>query len=259
MLPTPDAYSGSRGGSQHPDKKRVGGHQVVLSDVVEHELLPSAVALLPTPNTMEHLPVREGEAYEKHLHRGDLNGSRRNAGSNLREVVVHDLLPTPAAADGSGSGRHNSTGHQDTLPGTVLLMTPKAGDADFGLPRTSGRPPEKSTHLATQLEFNQFGLFKAAIDRWQTVIGRPAPAPTRPTGMNGGQRLSPEFTEWMMGVPAGHITNPEIWAGGGLTDSQIRNAQLKACGNGVVPQQAALAVERLLQFVPSRIFRKGSQ
>lgn len=34
-----------------------------------------------------------------------------------------------------------------------LLPTPKAGDADFALPRTSGRPPEKSTHLATRLKY----------------------------------------------------------------------------------------------------------
>lgn len=217
-MPTPDAYSGSRGGSQHPDKRRAGGHTVSLADVTEQ-------ALLPTPNTMEHLPVREGEAYEKHLHRGDLNGSRRKAGSNLREVVVHDLLPTPTTSDANGVGEHG----------------------------TGGRD------LRTEIAMSPFGSFAPAIERWAIVLDREAPAPTRPDGKSGGMRLSPEFTEWMMGVPAGHITNPEIWAGGGLTDSQVRNAQLKACGNGVVPQQAALAVTRLLQFVPSRIFRKGSQ
>jgi DNA (cytosine-5)-methyltransferase 1 len=40
----------------------------------------------------------------------------------------------------------------------------------------------------------------------------------------------------MMGLPAGHVTEA------GLT----RNQQLKALGNGVVPQQAALAVGYLL-------------
>jgi DNA (cytosine-5)-methyltransferase 1 len=42
----------------------------------------------------------------------------------------------------------------------------------------------------------------------------------------------------MMGLPAGHVTAPEI----GLTRAQ----QLKALGNGVVPQQAALALRTLL-------------
>jgi DNA (cytosine-5)-methyltransferase 1 len=42
----------------------------------------------------------------------------------------------------------------------------------------------------------------------------------------------------MMGLEPGHVTNPEI----GLT----RNEQLRVLGNGVVPQQAALALTRLL-------------
>ncbi len=49
---------------------------------------------------------------------------------------------------------------------------------------------------------------------------------------------SPDFVEWMMGLPAGWVTAPEI----GLTRAQ----QLKAIGNGVVPQQAAYAFRDLL-------------
>jgi hypothetical protein len=45
----------------------------------------------------------------------------------------------------------------------------------------------------------------------------------------------------MMGLPAGWITAEDI----GLK----RNDQLKACGNGVVPQQAELALRMLLQDV----------
>jgi len=41
-----------------------------------------------------------------------------------------------------------------------------------------------------------------------------------------------------MGLPQGHVTDPA----NGLTRAQ----QLKALGNGVVPQQAALAVAALL-------------
>lgn len=43
--------------------------------------------------------------------------------------------------------------------------------------------------------------------------------------------------EWMQGLPEGWVT-----AVPGLT----RNAQLKALGNGVVPQQAELALRLLL-------------
>ena len=36
LLPTPGAYDGNRGGSQHPDKRRGGGHSVTIQDVAEH-------------------------------------------------------------------------------------------------------------------------------------------------------------------------------------------------------------------------------
>jgi len=72
------------------------------------------------------------------------------------------------------------------------------------------------------------------------VTGRPAPAPTRPDGTGAAHRLSPVFVEWMMGLPAGWVT------GVGLS----RNRQLHALGNGVVPQQAALALARLLALDP---------
>ena len=38
LLPTPDAYEASRGGSQHPDKRREGGHSPYLASVVEWTL-----------------------------------------------------------------------------------------------------------------------------------------------------------------------------------------------------------------------------
>lgn len=41
LLPTPDAYLGSKGGSQHPDKRKRGGHQVSIADQAEHDLDPT--------------------------------------------------------------------------------------------------------------------------------------------------------------------------------------------------------------------------
>lgn len=50
-------------------------------------------------------------------------------------------------------------------------------------------------------------------------------------------RLSAKFSEWLMGLDAGHVTGvPGI----------SRNDQLKALGNGVVPAQAAAATRRWL-------------
>lgn len=75
------------------------------------------------------------------------------------------------------------------------------------------------------------------MERWERITGRVAPAPTNPDGRDGAHRLAPEFVEWMMGLPAGHVTGAPI----------TRAQQLKALGNGVVPQHAALAVRVLLE------------
>lgn len=48
LLPTPDAYQGSRGGSQDPEKRRAGGHTVSLADVLE-----KGADLLPTPRATD--------------------------------------------------------------------------------------------------------------------------------------------------------------------------------------------------------------
>ncbi|MET9253779.1 DNA cytosine methyltransferase [Streptomyces sp. NPDC003717] len=77
-----------------------------------------------------------------------------------------------------------------------------------------------------------WGPYAHAVARWEAVTGRPAPRPTDDRG-----RLTAEFVEWMMGLPHGHVT-----AVPGLS----RPAQLKALGNGVVPQQAAYALRFLL-------------
>lgn len=81
----------------------------------------------------------------------------------------------------------------------------------------------------------EWGKFEPAIRRWEATVGRSVPAPTKPDGKDGNKRLSSEFTEWMMGLQPGWITDC------GLS----RIEELKAAGNGVVPQQAALALEIL--------------
>jgi DNA (cytosine-5)-methyltransferase 1 len=156
---------------------------------------------------------------------------------------VVNLLSTPSAVDGGGGGRYSSDGHQSTLPGEVrllrLLPTPKAHDGEFGTPRTTGRPIEKSTHLGTIASLEKtshWGKYEPAIRRWEQIVG-PAPAPTEPN-KNGNPRLAAAFSQWLMGWPDGWVTDPDI----GIS----RNDQLRIVGNGVVPQQAAAAIRYLL-------------
>jgi len=89
--------------------------------------------------------------------------------------------------------------------------------------------------LAGLADADWWGDYAPTIARWERVIGRPAPEPTKP-GKKGGRRLAPVFVEWMMGLPQGHVTDVP-----NLAD----NAMLRALGNGVVPQQAAAAARAL--------------
>ena len=73
--------------------------------------------------------------------------------------------------------------------------------------------------------------YEPCIRRWEKVLRREAPEPRNKKG------VKPVFVEWMMGLPKGHVT------GLGLS----RTAQLKMLGNGVVPQQAALAIKLLTE------------
>ena len=84
-----------------------------------------------------------------------------------------------------------------------------------------------------ELQPIEWGQYQPAIERWEAVIDRTAPAPT--VIHKDKPRLNPAFVEWMMGLPAGHVT------GHGLSAAQ----ELKMLGNGVVPQQAALALQLL--------------
>jgi len=158
------------------------------------------------------------------------------------------LLPTPAVNDmGRGKtvedwdawteamqAKHgNGNGHGKSLEieAQRLLPTPTARDWKDGATNPDAVPVNG---LLGRAAWHDFGPYTAAIRRWEQVTGRPAPSPTEP-GANGRPRLSPRFVEWMMGLPDGWVTGVDI----------PRSAQLKALGNGVVPQQAALALAML--------------
>lgn len=127
-------------------------------------------ALIPTPTASDHKAGRHQEG----------------TGMSLSQAV--QMLPTPQATNATAS----STGYGANLHEVAreLLPTPSASDAIMGLPRTSGRPPEKATKLATRIEYTDFGMYEPTIARWGQVLGRPAPAPTVPPTREGGEHAS---------------------------------------------------------------------
>lgn len=114
-----------------------------------------------------------------------------------------------------------------------------------------GTPPGRRVPAAAvgsdHPEADQFdwGPYAPAIQRWEHVTGRAAPEPTM-QGRNG-PRLSPAFVEWMMGLRRPWVT------GLGLT----RGAELKILGEGVVPSQAAAALEILLNRAPAGVLEEA--
>ena len=95
-----------------------------------------------------------------------------------------------------------------------------------------GHGEEHQLPEAGRQEAFSWGDYGAAIQRWEWVIGRAAPAPVV------DDKMSSRFVEWMMGLPDGWVCDV------GLS----RTDELKVLGNGVVPQQAAFAYDWLLSL-----------
>jgi len=202
LLRTPTAQLAVNGGSQHPDKRKAGGHGPTLADEVEH--------LLPTPAVNDMGASYTPETWDAWTARMKAEHGNGNGHGNSLSIEALRLMPTPT--------------------------TTQRG-ADPNLDDRPGAGP--NLHNASI----NFGQYAPAIARWEALT-RPAPSPTEPTGKAGAHRLSPAFVEWLMGLPAGWVTDPAIWSG--VKSGAARNAQLKALGNGVVPQQGAAAVRHLL-------------
>jgi DNA (cytosine-5)-methyltransferase 1 len=121
--------------------------------------------------------------------------------------------------DVPGQDRQVATGSSEIVANTESL--------GFESIRSECGLGEESEQRSCEIGF--FGPYEHAIRRWEHVIGREAPYPVDDRG------VEPKFVEWMMGLPQGYVTD----LGFG------RSSELRMLGNGVVPQQGALAIELL--------------
>jgi DNA (cytosine-5)-methyltransferase 1 len=167
-------------------------------------------------------------------------GRPEPAGQLRRPDAALGSSPAPADTDSNAVREQPVTQPGRGRTAVADQHRPAAADTDRdGLPR---RPERDRPALSGQGGHEQrrvdplrcvldWGPYEPAVRRWEHATGRPAPRPTEPG--RSGERLSPVFVEWMMGLPAGHVTDvPGI----------SRNAQLRLLGNGVVPQQGAAAL-----------------
>jgi DNA (cytosine-5)-methyltransferase 1 len=151
-----------------------------------------------------------------------------------RHVLPAGGAPADAQGDGWDEGWAESAGF---LGGLHAAQRGRASAADPDSSRLErvGRVVPIKRHLDRRDSQDvSWGAYEPAIRRWERTLGRPAPRPTEPG--RTGERLSPRFVEWMQGLDPGWVTDVP-----GLT----RNEKLKLLGNGVVPQQAGLAVRLL--------------
>lgn len=122
LLPTPSANLGSNGGSQHPDKRRAGGHSIQLHDAVEH--------LLPTVRATDGQKSGPNQRGSK----GDLTiasavtqhfGEYQPAITRWEDITSHPAPPpTELSARGSHRLSHWFTEWMQGVPPGWICATP---------------------------------------------------------------------------------------------------------------------------------------
>lgn len=255
-LPTTRAQNGEDRNNKiwHRDASKPQNLENALAHVV-FDIPESSLLRSPTASQGQGGALGEAEARK----RGNTVGIRDQAMdlAKLQGFKVSreadNLLPTPIVRDykdgqsevlRDGKVQTDTVGRAIMNSGEVQLIgTPRANAADSSAKQVELGAPK--SRLEDQVLSITWGKFEPAIRRWEAVLGRPAPAPTKPDGKEGNHRLSSKFTEWMMGLPDNWITGHEL----------KRNDELKLAGNGVVPQQAELALRMLLENTPPRKVR----
>lgn len=226
--------------------------------------LPMSSVTLPESGTM-----RNGELFERPMlapltnvndysslptphaglgERGRDGVYRNPKGQQDLQHTLANLLPTPTAS------RIDAENEQSWLEKTEQLLADDQGvkTVSLGLAVRSMKTKSELTTIAQQLTVTDnklfddqdsqdntklqmnWGKYALAIKRWENLT-RPVPEPT--IKHNDKLRLNPKFVEWMMGLDDGHVT------GHGLSAAQ----ELKMLGNGVVPQQARMAINQLIE------------
>jgi DNA (cytosine-5)-methyltransferase 1 len=193
--------------------------------------------VLPTPTAVDGNTVAKSEL--------DGNDPKHRLKVAVQVLARDSFLPTPTTQDGKNNGGPSQFDRNTPPLNTQVLMLPTTRTSmKNGATKKELEAGNPKSRLETVTDW---GKYRPAIQRWEEVLDRPAPAPTKPDGKEGAHRLSSAFTEWLMGLPEGWVTDV------GLT----RNEELKACGNGVVPQQAATALRALLHDTPWSKIKEG--
>ena len=279
LLPTPMTSYSARSAEQWIEQRRAGNGQrrSVVGDlgIVAEQLLPTPRAGEPERSThlatRLHYTIGEGRASTSETGsredvrdvRGgdDSEAVRETAGGPNSIPGEEDLLSglwqhacgsdeecsSLESQEGDTDGRVR--GMRDHTGAARASQGPQPGEQHHGepdgpvrfVPSTAalGGGSREESGRDQECGGSPWGAYAPAIRRWEAVTGRLAPDPTIPSPRTGKPQLSPLLVEWMMGLPNGWFTDPEL----GLSRVQ----QLQLGGNGVVPQQAAYTIGALLE------------
>lgn len=150
--------------------------------------------MLPTPTASEPGLSQTPEVWDARQQRQLAKGNA--AFTDTLGIAMQReprLLPTPRVIDSEQRG--NPKGMTGTLASEArnlsrrLLATPKASDGEFAFPRTTGRPPDRATFLATQLKYRDDLGEPPKADRL-------LPTPTVMDGHNSRRASCVRHKEW---------------------------------------------------------------
>jgi hypothetical protein len=232
ILPTPTAWMAKAG-----DRSRSGNRTGLPGIATE------ATKLLPTVRASDGEKGSPGQ---------------QQKGMEALPAAAYRALPTPVAVDAKGV--RNATAERSPDSRVPVSRGTTMADALVPLPtpvasrRGAGQHPDKRAAGGHQVSLQDvattlpaevdWGIYAPAVRAAELVAGRPAPPPTELNRL-GNAQLSPRFVEWLMLLPEGWVTDPSIWEG--MSGPAARREQIRMLGNGVVPAQAAKAVDLLLE------------
>lgn len=274
LLPTPASARWALCDGRNPAMLEAGGHTPQLNDRVEYEMRVTSLMPTPTARDVNGENQRRDEtcvpgavAHAIHTNRTGTDATDVAWGLDDGRGVdfgrftpairrwEHVLdRPAPCPTQVTGGLRRWVAAHKDdpTLMDPAWLARHAPHDDRHARPDD----PERRRVVRRLLAADRGRmLLDPLFVRWcvEWDADRPIPATRLPdrsvldywkhrsrmAKFPSAAHLSPRFVEWMMGLEDRWVTDPLIWRG---VPGNHRNLQLRALGNGVVPQQAATAI-----------------
>ena len=182
--------------------KAGSGRSVNMAMAVQRELAWA------TPNTMDHLPPKEGAAIKKQF---ETHRKGRTAPSNLREQVNPKSWPTPTTQD--------TIEHKDMKLNEKGRRLTKDGKDSHSVGLGDQVKIEKGWQTPTTRDWKDTGDFK----KWKSLKNHQMSLPKQAglldqekSSTNGKSQespsvLNPNWVEQMMGLPVGWTQLPTEW------------------------------------------------